>query len=202
MYHQLRRILYDIALGAFPVLLQIASLFHGKAKLMIDGRKNWEEELANQKFSGKKIWIHCASLGEFEQGRPLIEKIRASYPTCSIIITFFSSSGYEVRKDYPGADYICYLPFDGPNSSQKFIDQLKPDLAIFVKYEFWYHYLRTLKKRSIPTFSISAIFRPEQQFFKKNGYLFREMLSCFDHLFVQNKSSEELLKNQGFKKTF
>ena len=165
---------------------------------MIDGRKNWKGKLASKNFSGKKIWIHCASLGEFEQGRPLIERIKASHPTYSIIITFFSSSGYEVRKDYAGADYVCYLPFDGPHSSQPFVDLLNPDLAIFVKYEFWYYYLKILKKRSIPTISISAIFRPEQLFFKKRGYLFREMLSCFDHLFVQNQLSKELLDNQGF----
>ena len=133
----MRKVLYDIALGAFPILLQVASLFHGKAKLMIDGRKNWKGKLASKNFSGKKIWIHCASLGEFEQGRPLIERIKASHPTYSIIITFFSSSGYEVRKDYAGADYVCYLPFDGPHSSQTFVDLLNPDLAIFVKCLKW-----------------------------------------------------------------
>lgn len=165
---------------------------------MIDGRMNWEKDLADHSLTGKRVWIHCASLGEFEQGRPLIESVKNAHPNHSIIVTFFSSSGYEVRKDYDQADYVCYLPFDGKTESNRFIELLKPDLAIFVKYEFWYHYLNELKRREIPIFSISAIFRAEQQFFKKSGSFFREMLSCFDHFFVQNESSKSLLNSQGF----
>ena len=165
---------------------------------MAEGRNGWENKLREKNFSGKKIWFHCASLGEFEQGRPLIESIKKKYPNYSIIVTFFSSSGYEVRKDYDLADHVCYLPFDGRNSSMKFIALLRPDMAIFIKYEFWYYYLHELKKQRIPTFSVSAIFRPDQQFFKKDGSFFREMLSCFDHFFVQNMQSKELLNNQGF----
>ena len=165
---------------------------------MSDGRKNWVADLARHSFTGKRIWVHCASLGEFEQGRPLIERIKNMHPKYSIILTFFSSSGYEVRKDYEGADYICYLPFDGKSTSARFIELLKPDLAIFIKYEFWYHYLKELKSKEIPTFSISAIFRPDQQFFKKRGNFFQKMLSCFDYFFVQNKQSKELLNGQGY----
>lgn len=165
---------------------------------MMEGRKDWENELKKNTFTGPIIWIHCASLGEFEQGRPLIEQIKKDYPKYGIFITFFSSSGYEVRKEYNLADYICYLPFDSRNNAKKFIEILNPSIAVFIKYEFWYYYLLELKKNQIPTFSISTIFRPEQQFFKKNGQFFREMLSCFDHFFVQNEVSKELLNEQGF----
>ena len=190
--------IYDIALFCFPILLRLIRPLHKKADLMIQGRKDWESDLAKQTFNGKKVWVHCASLGEFEQGRPLIERIKELYLGHSIIVTFFSPSGYEVKKDYDQADYICYLPFDGKTTSKRFINMLKPDVAIFIKYEFWYYYLKELERNRIPTFSVSAIFRPEQQFFKKRGHFFREMLACFDHLFVQNESSKKLLNLQGF----
>lgn len=190
----MKRRIYDIALFLMPIGLNVAGLFSKKAKLMTTGRYNWQSKLKGQKFNKRKVWIHCASLGEFEQGRPLIEEIRAKYPKVSIILTFFSSSGYEVRQDYDMADYVCYLPFDGRSSSRSFIDILKPDMALFVKYEFWYYYLKELKNRDIPTFSISSIFRSEQPFFKKNGSLFKEMLASFTHFFVQNDQSRKLLK--------
>lgn len=165
---------------------------------MIDGRKDWEEELKQNASKGPKVWFHCASLGEFEQGRPLIEQIKKDYPNYGIFITFFSPSGYEIEKDYALADYISYLPFDSRKNARKFVELLNPSIAIFIKYEFWYNYLSELKNNQIPTFSVSTIFRPEQQFFKKNGQFFRKMLSCFDHFFVQNKISKELLIGQGY----
>ncbi len=165
---------------------------------MSEGRKNWESALKNNIPTGPKIWFHCASLGEFEQGRPLIEQIKKEHPEYGIIITFFSSSGYEVRKDYDGADYICYLPFDSGKNAKKFIDLLNPSMAIFIKYEFWHYYLSELREQKVPTFSVSAIFRPDQPFFKRNGQFFRNMLAGFEHFFVQNEASKQLLKNQGF----
>ncbi len=165
---------------------------------MIEGRNNWELELKRKASDAPKVWFHCASLGEFEQGRPLIEQIKKDYPNYRVFITFFSPSGYEVEKDYALADYISYLPFDSRKNARKFIELLNPSIAIFIKYEFWYYYLSELKNNKIPTFSVSTIFRPEQQFFKKNGQFFRKMLSCFDHFFVQNKISKELLVGQGY----
>lgn len=164
---------------------------------MTEGRVGWEEKIKNCPFEGPKIWFHCASLGEFEQGRPLIEHLKKSYPTYGIFITFFSSSGYEVRKNYEMADFIDYLPFDSKQNAIKFVRLLDPSMAIFIKYEFWYHYLAELKNNKIPTFSVSAIFRKEQHFFKKNGQFFRKMLACFDQFFVQNMVSKTLLNEQG-----
>ena len=165
---------------------------------MIEGRKYWEDDLKKTSSNSPKIWFHCASLGEFEQGRPLMEQIKKVYPHHGIFITFFSPSGYEVRKNYEAADYIGYLPFDNKKNAKKFIELLKPSMAIFIKYEFWHYYLSELKKNQIPTFSVSAIFRKEQQFFKRNGNFFRSMLMGFNHFFVQNETSEELLKSHGF----
>lgn len=145
------------------------------------------------------IWVHCSSLGEFEQGRPLIEKIRTTYPSYKILLTFFSPSGYEVRKNYEGADYIFYLPGDSRKNATQFLDIAKPGLILFIKYEFWYHYLQEAKKRAIPLLLISAIFRKNQPFFSRYGDFYRSMLSCFTHFFVQNEESSSLLKTIGFK---
>ena len=149
--------------------------------------------------SSPLIWMHCASLGEFEQGRPVIEALKEKHPTCRILLTFFSPSGYEIRKDYSGADYVFYLPMDSKKNAKKFIDIVQPDLVIWVKYEYWYHYLTTLKKRNIPTLLVSGIFRPDQPFFKWYGRLHQYMLECFSHLFVQTPGSKELLEGIGFK---
>jgi 3-deoxy-D-manno-octulosonic-acid transferase len=165
---------------------------------MLDGRKNWENELKTNLPEGPKVWFHCASLGEFEQGRPLIEQIKKDHPNYKIFITFFSPSGFEVKKDYELADYIGYLPFDSQKNAKKFVELINPSIAIFIKYEFWYNYLAELKRKQIPVFSVSTIFRPEQHFFKKNGKFFREMLTCFDYFFVQNEVSKELLSGQGY----
>lgn len=146
----------------------------------------------------KVIWMHCSSLGEFEQGRPLLERLRNTYPSYKILLTFFSPSGYEVRKNYEGADYIFYLPGDSNPNAKRFYDVVNPQLVIFVKYEFWHYYLSEAKKRNVPLLLISGIFRKKQPFFSKFGHFYRNMLSCFTHLFVQNEESVSLLQSIGF----
>jgi 3-deoxy-D-manno-octulosonic-acid transferase len=177
-------------------VIKVGSLFSQKAKSWVEGRKNWKHQLQSHSFppGEKRVWIHCASLGEFEQGRPLIEKIKSEHPSTQIILSFFSPSGYEIRKDYPLADLICYLPLDTPQNSRLFLDILQPDLAVFVKYEFWYFFLSNLHQRNIPSILISAIFRPNQHFFKSYGAFFKRMLFFFQHIFVQNESSAQLLE--------
>ena len=146
------------------------------------------------------IWFHAASLGEFEQGRPLIEKIRAKYPDYRILLTFFSPSGYEVRKNYRGADIVCYLPFDKPRNVKKFLDLVNPCMAFFIKYEFWKNYLDELHKRRTPVYSVSSIFRRGQIFFKWYGGTYRNVLRNFDHIFVQNERSKRYLSKIGINK--
>lgn len=171
-----------------------------KAGLWLEGRKNiWPGLTAAMEGDQPVVWVHAASLGEFEQGRPVLEAIRAQYPGHRILLTFFSPSGYEVRKDYPGADYVCYLPLDTPRNAQRFLDIVQPQLAIFIKYEFWYHFLTTLKARNIPVLLVSGIFRQEQVFFKSYGSLFRRLLEGMDHLFVQDESSLSLLHSIGIR---
>lgn len=161
----------------------------------MEGRANWEDNFKkNLTFPERPIWIHCASLGEFEQGRPLIEAIKKNQPNTKILLTFYSPSGYEIRHNYPLADAVVYLPADGQKNAQKFLEIVNPKIAIFVKYEFWFHYLNSLKQAKVPTYLISAIFRKSQPFFKWYGDLHREMLSCFDALFLQDKASLQLLK--------
>jgi 3-deoxy-D-manno-octulosonic-acid transferase len=149
--------------------------------------------------NAKYIWFHAASLGEFEQGRPMIETLRQRYPEYKILLTFFSPSGYEVRKNYDGADVICYLPFDTPYKVRKFLNLANPAVAVFIKYEFWLNYLTELKKRSIKTYLISAIFRPNQLFFRWYGRWYRKALTCFDMLFVQDEDSKKLLAGYGIR---
>ena len=160
-------------------------------------RKTYRILRTNIQQGGQYIWFHAASLGEFEQGRPMIEKIKANYPQYKILLTFFSPSGYEVRKNYSGADIICYLPFDTPCRVSKFLELAHPVAAVFIKYEFWGNYLRELKKRNIPTFIISTIFRREQLFFQWFGTPYRKMLFCFTHLYVQDEYSKNLLAEYG-----
>lgn len=147
------------------------------------------------------VWIHAASLGEFEQGRPLIERLRRERPDQKILLTFFSPSGYEVRKNYERVDSVAYLPLDTPRRVRRFLDAVKPSMAVFVKYEFWGNYLRELRRRSIPTYLISAIFRPSQAFFKPWGSTFRKMLGCYDKIFLQDEASRELLASIGVENT-
>ena len=170
-----------------------------KTLQFISGRRGQWKRLAAAFGNGAQkvspLWMHCASLGEFEQGRPVLEAFRQRHPDKKILLTFFSPSGYEIRKNTPLADYVFYLPLDTPRNARRFLDLTDPCAALFVKYEFWYFYLTTLKKRGIPTYLVSARFRPEQPFFRKYGAPFRRMLSCFTHIFVQDDRSLRLLSS-------
>ena len=187
-------IAYNIALWIYRLGIFSASFFNPKAKLWRTGRKDIFKKL-NNVFTpdDKVIWMHCASLGEFEQGRPLLEKIKKEQPQFKILLTFFSPSGYEIRKDYKFADAVFYLPMDSKKNAQRFLEIIQPNIAIFVKYEFWYHYLNELHNKEIPTYLISAVFRKNQIFFKPHGGLHRKMLTFFNHLFVQDEVSKTLL---------
>ncbi len=190
--------LYNIGISAYHLAARIVSPWNPKAKKMVQGQDSTMDYLTqNLDPKGGYIWIHTASLGEFEQGRPLIEKIKQEHPDAKILLSFFSPSGYEVRKDYDKVDAVCYLPMDTPKRVKVFLDVVKPKMAIFVKYEFWGNYLSELKSRDVPTYIISSIFRPKQIFFKPWGGMFRKMLGCFTHLYVQNDESRELLHNIG-----
>lgn len=191
--------IYNAAIYFYTFLIKLSSVFNPKAKDWIKGRKNLLQKIQYQIDKNKPIvWFHCASLGEFEQGRPVIEAFRQSFPTYHILITFFSPSGYNVRKNYQGADYIFYLPADTLANAKKFIELIQPKLAIFIKYEFWLNYLNEMYVRKIPLLLVSGIFRPQQVFFKWYGKIFREQLKVFSHFYVQNKTSAQLLKNIGF----
>ncbi len=191
-------LLYNIFLFLFRPATHIVSLFNSKAKKWVRGRKNIFEKLQEAIPAGEKIvWMHCASLGEFEQGRPVLEKIRSLYPATRILLTFFSPSGYEAQKNYKGADWVFYLPMDGARNAKRFLEIVHPSLVIFVKYEFWYYYLKKIKYRNIPVLLISALFRKDMSFFKWYGALQRKILSRFDHLFVQNNLSKQLLDEIG-----
>ncbi|MFO8021760.1 MAG: glycosyltransferase N-terminal domain-containing protein, partial [Perlabentimonas sp.] len=184
------------------MLVLVFSAFSTKAKYWIDGRKNWYRNLSETISGDDKIaWFHCASLGEFEQGRTLMENYRKRNPEHKILITFFSPSGYRVRKNYRGADYVFYLPLDTKRNAKRFIATVKPKVVFFVKYEFWYHFLNELKSAGVPTYLVSAIFRPNQVFFKWYGGWNRRMLACFTHIFLQNDTSKKLLAGIGFKNT-
>ncbi len=190
--------LYNIFLLLFRAGTAIASMFDAKAKKWVKGHKKLFSRLQNAIPTGEKIiWVHCASLGEFEQGRPVMEELKKNYPACKILLTFFSPSGYEAQKNYKGADWIFYLPLDGPRTAKKFLEIVNPSLVIFVKYEFWYYYLKKIKYRNIPLILISALFRKDMSFFKWYGGLQRKILSRFDRLFVQNDSSKKLLDEIG-----
>ncbi|WP_461041399.1 3-deoxy-D-manno-octulosonic acid transferase [Spirosoma harenae] len=194
---------YNAGIFVFQKLAQLTGLFNRKARLWVEGRHDWANRLTKLLANNTNpvVWFHAASLGEFEQGRPVIEAFRNEYPTYKILLTFFSPSGYEVRKDYEGADYIIYLPADTPTNAQEFINLVKPKLAFFIKYEFWYNYLRELTKAGIPIISFSAIFRPDQLFFRSYGGFYRNMLRYFDHILVQNQESVELLTSIGITNT-
>jgi len=190
-------IVYNTGIRAYTMAIKTSSLFNDKAKLWVNGRKNifakLQEGFKNE--TNKIIWVHAASLGEFEQGRPLIEKLKQKYPEKKILLTFFSPSGYEIRKNYDKADYIFYLPADTPANAKKFIEIVKPETVYFIKYEFWRNYLHELYKKNIPTFLVSGIFRKEQVFFKQSGKSYRKVLDYFTHFFVQNQTSLDLLKS-------
>ncbi|MCS6823517.1 MAG: 3-deoxy-D-manno-octulosonic acid transferase [Cytophagaceae bacterium] len=192
--------LYDASVHFYKFLIWCFSFFNTKAKQWIDGRKNLFDQLQvkmNHCKHPSSIWVHCASLGEFEQARPLIEKIKINYPHYNLLLTFFSPSGYEIRKNYSYADCVCYLPLDTKQNAREFISITKPSLVFFTKYEYWYHYINELHKRNIPLIVFSAIFRENQIFFKWYGQFFRDMLKKVTMFFVQDERSKHLLHSIG-----
>ena len=190
--------LYNIAIYFYLLGVAIASLFNEKVRKMWRGERAAFDVL-KQKVDpeAKYVWFHAASLGEFEQGRPIMERLRSEHPEYKILLTFFSPSGYEVRKNYEGADIICYLPLDTPINAIRFLRLVRPVMAYFIKYEFWYNYLHILKYRHVPAYSVSSIFRPEQIFFKWYAKKYAGVLRCITHFFVQNEQSRELLAKIG-----
>lgn len=195
-------LLYSIAIYFYTVAIKVAALFNEKAKLFVAGRKNWQQNLKSKiDPAAKYIWVHCASLGEFEQGRPLIEAVKEQFPEYKIVLTFFSPSGYEIRKNYALADVVAYLPVDTKNNARVFVGLVNPEKAFFVKYEYWNNYITELHKGNIPLYLVSAIFRKEQPFFSKTpwGKWYLEMLLKVNHFFVQTKASGELLESVGIK---
>jgi 3-deoxy-D-manno-octulosonic-acid transferase len=192
--------LYDIAINIVGFILRILAIFNKKIKLFVNGRKNVFQNLKLHFVDNDNvIWFHCASLGEFEQSRPIIEKLKDQYPAYKILVTFFSPSGYEIRKDYSFAEVVSYLPLDTRRNARKFIEIVNPKIAVFVKYEFWPNILKELKSKEIETILVSGIFRKEQAFFKWYGSWMKNSLQAFDHFFVQDESSKNLLNNIGFK---
>ncbi len=190
------------------MLVWIASFFQEKARLWRGGRENlWQnlEQGLSQRQNHTLVWFHAASLGEFEQGRPVMDAIRTQWPEHEpplyLLVTFFSPSGYEVRKNYQGADFVSYLPLDTRTNAQHFLDLVRPDAVFFIKYEFWYHHLREVQRRKIPLFLFSAVFRPKQIFFQWYGRAFLNLLTDYDHIFVQNESSAALLARHQIKQT-
>ena len=191
--------LYNFGLTLYVWLIRLVAPRHPKARLWIDGRKDLYKRMAETiDPTDRIVWVHVASLGEFEQGRPIIERIRKTHPEYKILLTFFSPSGYEVRKNYQGVDYIFYLPIDTPRNARRFLDAAHPEIAIFVKYEFWLNLLRDLRRRKVRTYIVSAIFRRNSIFFRPYGGMWRQALESFDVMFVQNEESKKLLAGLGF----
>lgn len=190
---------YNFGLILYVWAIRLVAPRHPKARLWIEGRKDlfrrMREAIAP---TDRIIWIHVASLGEFEQGRPIIEQLRKTHPEYKILLTFFSPSGYEIRKNYKGVDYIFYLPIDMPGNARRFLDAAHPEIAIFVKYEYWLNLLRELRRRKIRTYVVSAIFRRNSVFFRPYGGMWRQALESFDVMFVQNEESKKLLATLGF----
>ena len=190
-------ILYTIGIQLHIIVIHIAALFNAKAKLWVKGRKTIFQKLTEAIKEDKDIvWFHCASLGEFEQGKPIIEGYKLKYPNHKILLTFFSPSGYEIRKNYDGVDWVFYLPSDTKKNAIQFLSIINPIKVIFIKYEFWFNYMTELNKKNIPFYSVSSIFRREQYFFKYDWAA--KQLNNVSHFFVQDKNSKELLQNIGF----
>ncbi|MBO3698290.1 3-deoxy-D-manno-octulosonic acid transferase [Roseivirga sp. E12] len=195
-------VFYNLGVRCYYFFIKLASLFNNKARLFISGRKNLLSELKNAIGDNHSpiTWFHAASLGEFEQGLPVMEAYKAMSPASKILVTFFSPSGFEERKNHPTADFTFYLPIDTPSNAKEFFDIVKPIKVFFIKYEYWFHYLNEAHRRSIPLYSVSALFTPSHIFFKSHGAFHRRMLGFFDHTFVQNDSSLQLLKSIGIEK--
>lgn len=191
-------ILYNLFLWLYQAGVKIVSPWNRKAAAWVKGRKGIFRTISQAGIKGRqRVWMHCASLGEFEQGRPVIESLRKLYPDITVIISFFSPSGYEIRKNYPGADHTFYLPMDSAVNAKRFLDLVDPSLVLWIKYDYWYYYLRELRKREIPALLISPLFRPDQPFFKWYGNIHRLMLDSFHAFFVQNTGSKQLLETLG-----
>jgi 3-deoxy-D-manno-octulosonic-acid transferase len=190
-------LLYNLFLFIYRIGLRIAAPFNRKAADFLTGREQqfhlWEEIFADHTY--RIVWFHCASLGEFEQGRPVIEAFRKAYPQYKVLLTFFSPSGYQIRKNYENADWVLYLPLDSSKQARRLINLVRPELVLFVKYEFWYYYLRELHNRNIPVMLFAAIFRPSQLFFKPYGGFYRRMLHFFREIHVQDEKSQQLLQS-------
>ena len=190
--------MYNLFIYLYLLGVAVCSLFNEKVRKMWRGEREAFRVLKEKVDpEAKYVWFHAASLGEFEQGRPLMEQLRRDHPAYKILLTFFSPSGYEVRKNYEGADIICYLPLDTITNARRFLRTIRPVMAFFIKYEFWYNYLHILKQRGVPTYSVSSIFRPDQVFFRWYGRHYSRVLQCFTHFFVQNEQSRELLAKIG-----
>lgn len=191
---------YNLGIRGYYLLIRVSSLRNLKARKWIEGRRDIFTKLRKTIKPGEHLlWFHASSLGEFEQGRPVIEAIRKRKPDYKILLTFYSPSGYELRKDYPHADYIFYLPLDTPKNAAEFIRIVKPEKAFFIKYEFWFNFLTELKRQQIPTYIFSALFRPSQIFFKPWGKWYRKALNVFEKIFVQNQESYNILHKYGFR---
>jgi 3-deoxy-D-manno-octulosonic-acid transferase len=194
------QLFYLLFIRLYPLFARLLALFNPKARKWVQGRQQLFTRL-QQAFQQEKrpvVWMHCASLGEFEQGRPILEELKKSHPQAAILLTFFSPSGYEIRKNYEGADYIFYLPMDAPSHARLFFDIAQPQLVLFVKYEYWFYYLREAWQRKVPLLLVSGIFRPKQAFFQWYGHFYRQMLANFTHFFVQNQPSAQLLATLGY----
>ncbi len=191
--------MYSLGIYLYALLVRLVAAFgHRKARAMVRGQRDtWRILREKIDPTARYVWFHAASLGEFEQGLPLIERLRREQPSRKILLTFFSPSGYEVRKDYKGADVVCYLPFDSPTAARRFIKWARPEMAFFIKYEFWRNYIDVLSKKSIPVYSVSSIFRPGQIFFRWYGRKYARCLRRISHFFVQNERSVELLRTIG-----
>ncbi len=193
-------LLYGLGIRCYGALLWVARRWHAKARLWVEGRHGWEEKLRDgikRSDGDRTVWFHCASLGEFEQGRRVMEQFMAQRPGWRLVVSFFSPSGYTVRQNYPLASCVCYLPLDTARNARRFLEIVRPSLAFFVKYELWYNYLRLLHQQGIPTFLISAIFRPSQPFFRWWGRAYRRWLGYFTRVFVQDSESLALLNRFG-----
>ncbi|MBQ8097466.1 MAG: 3-deoxy-D-manno-octulosonic acid transferase [Prevotella sp.] len=190
--------MYNLIIYMYLLGVAVYSRFNEKVRKMWRGERDAFRVLREKVEPGARyVWFHAASLGEFEQGRPLMEQLRRDHPELKILLTFFSPSGYEVRKNYEGADIICYLPLDTIRNARRFLRLIRPEMAFFIKYEFWYNYLHILKHRGVPTYSVSSIFREGQVFFRWYGRQYGRVLKCFTHFYVQNEKSRELLAKIG-----
>ncbi len=196
----MQKLLYRFFIGLYPIVIRLVSPFNSKARQWVNGRKNLFLKIEQSIIANDRIvWMHCSSLGEFEQGRPLLQQLKTTYPGHKLFVTFFSPSGYEVVKKNSGVDYVFYMPMDSKRNAKRFLDIVRPELIVFVKYEFWYHYLTEARTRNIFLVLVSGIFRKNQPFFQTYGNLHRSMLACFTHLFVQNEESLQLIESTGVK---